>query len=280
MQKLGTFEVSSGKLIVTDPCYERGTWCAGQLDKVRNGTWVGHVMRVDETKSTYPDGIRNAELHAYHTDLKKLPTRWTKTKVHVGVDSGQAGMFDEVKYPHGKHEPERMAEFNDGKFNKSFDEFYELCGQQTLGVDGTENYYAKNVNFKMAGVVDNIGVVSSSGYGDGSYNCYVATQKGQVVAVKIVFIDKRGRGPELPEGAVIAKPHPDKRDFRYAFYDIAVITAKLGKLLDKDDKPVPDPYKEDCDKIDEWNKANANVFPKWETEEERESRYAKYRSEK
>lgn len=201
MQELGTFKVTSGKLMVTDPCYERGTWCSGQLDKVRNGTWVGHVVRLDLTRAKYYDGIRNAALIAHHKDVP-LPKRWTKTKIHVGVDSGQAGIFDEVKYPHGKNEPERMAKFNDGVFNKVFEDFYDACGLQTLGEESTSSHYSNDVNFKMAGIVNNMGVVSASGYGDGSYSCYVAKNKGQIVAVKIVFFNKSANAREIHNGDV------------------------------------------------------------------------------
>ena len=34
-----------------------------------------------------------------------------------------------------------------------------------------------------------IGVISSSGYGDGCYQCYVARDRGEAIAARIVFID-------------------------------------------------------------------------------------------
>lgn len=36
---LGSFDVHSGELIVSDPCYSLGTWCQGKLENVRNGEW-------------------------------------------------------------------------------------------------------------------------------------------------------------------------------------------------------------------------------------------------
>jgi hypothetical protein len=47
------------------------------------------------------------------------------------------------------------------------------------------------VDIGSAGFFDatsKIGVISSSGYGDGCYQCLVARDRGEVVAAKIVFI--------------------------------------------------------------------------------------------
>lgn len=275
MQRLGTFEVTSGKFQVTDPCYDKKTWCAGSLDNVRNGTWVGYVVRCDETgQKPFPDGIRNAELHAYHSDLKKLPTKWTKSKIHVGVDSGQAGIFDEAKYPEGGAED---------------DKFYDACGKQTLGEYGSpDGYYADDINFKRAGVVNNFGVVSGSGYGDGGYNCYVVKRKNEIVAVKIVFIDKRGRGPVIPEGAVIAKPLPDKSEPKYELEEtlirIALTNDKLSKALElKTGEKAPDlnqptRFQRDTEAAMKWNKENATYFPTWITREEMDKLMDAYRA--
>lgn len=38
-----SFTVESGAFRVTDPCYDADTWCAGTLEGVKNGDWVGFV---------------------------------------------------------------------------------------------------------------------------------------------------------------------------------------------------------------------------------------------
>ena len=38
---VGGFEVKSGKLMVSDPCYKKDTWCQKVLNDVRNGKWNG-----------------------------------------------------------------------------------------------------------------------------------------------------------------------------------------------------------------------------------------------
>lgn len=37
---LGTFEVTSDKLVISDPCYHLGTWCMGTLSNVEPGLWT------------------------------------------------------------------------------------------------------------------------------------------------------------------------------------------------------------------------------------------------
>lgn len=159
---LGTFYVDSGKLMVSDPCYDIGTWCQGSIDNVPNGTWNAKIIRTDENSW----GVRCAELHAYHESTNGLFLDWIKSDIRVGVDSGQAGIFDYAKYPQGE---------STGKYGDK-DSFYGKVCDITL-------------DSKLSSGVIEFGTVSSSGYGDGGYNCYYATDKnGKVIAVKIVFI--------------------------------------------------------------------------------------------
>lgn len=39
--KPAPFVIASGAMRVTDPCYDMDTWCAGTLENVKNGTWLG-----------------------------------------------------------------------------------------------------------------------------------------------------------------------------------------------------------------------------------------------
>ena len=44
-----SFEVKSGALRVTDPCYDMETWCAGTLESVKNGKWFAQLgYNIDE----------------------------------------------------------------------------------------------------------------------------------------------------------------------------------------------------------------------------------------
>lgn len=57
---LGQFEITSGKMIVTDPCYSKGTWCAGVLD-AKNGIWDAYVG------VSYEGSVAEIEVH-HHTE--------------------------------------------------------------------------------------------------------------------------------------------------------------------------------------------------------------------
>ena len=84
-----------------------------------------------------------------------------------GVDSGQAGIFDDSKYP---DTDEERGEYGDN------DRFYGKCCNKTMNNEG-------------CGVFDGC-FVSSSGYGDGSYNCYIAEKDNEIIGIAIQFIDE------------------------------------------------------------------------------------------
>ena len=158
---IGDFEVSSGKLAVSDPCYTAGTWCAGVLSNVKNGTWESSVEISDEGSW----GSRVKVLFAHLKDTNIDP--WTKAKFVVGVDAGQVCIVDESHFAGGEGEYGEPETFYGDACEKS-------SGEGNLG----------------AGILKSgHGVNSSSGFGDGSYDCFYGTDKdGQIVSVKVVFI--------------------------------------------------------------------------------------------
>jgi hypothetical protein len=178
--EIGEFTNESGTLVVSDPCYELGTWCAGQLENVATGNWKAYVIRTDEDSC----GVRNAELHIYHESVQNLKAElfnvWERSSIHVGVDSGQAGFFDLPKYRNDNVASSSKflsAERQEDEGEK----WYSACCDQTLDTK------------LSCGIIDG-GVVSSSGYGDGGYGLYTAEGDGRTVAAKIIFIGKhRGR---------------------------------------------------------------------------------------
>lgn len=163
--EIGTFEVVTGKVVVSDPCYEIGTWCQGVLENVREGAWRCHVLRSDD---------RVAELILGHSSGQAVSKRWNKESFDVGVDSGQAGVFDAAHYRDdaATQGVSRIAQ----EVICREEPWYSICCDRTLG------------NESGAGIIP-FGVVSSSGYGDGSYRCYTRKDAaGCVVGIRIVFI--------------------------------------------------------------------------------------------
>ena len=157
-KQLGAFEITSGKITITDPCYEPGAWCSGQLEHVLNGTWHANVFISDEGVW----GDRVAYLLAYHAESANyvhLDTYlWQDTGFQIGVDSGQAGIFD-------------TSVIRNDKGTAAWDAWYDAIIELT----------------NPASVLEG-GSVSSTGYGDGLYSCYVIKDnQDQVIAVKLDF---------------------------------------------------------------------------------------------
>jgi len=156
---MNTFEIRSTQMRVTDPCYDKDTWCSGVLEDVLPGTWVAETNLSDEG----PWGIRVARLIVRHQDYPAAEATM-KTTIDVGVDSGQAGFFDESQYPEG----------STGDFGDTDTMYGRIC-------EGT-------LSETQLGIVE-YGVASSSGYGDGGYDCYIGRNRdGQIVVAEIVFI--------------------------------------------------------------------------------------------
>lgn len=207
-----TFVVSSGALRVTDPCYGMDTWCAGTLSDVMDGIWQAHVgYHKDELDQQWAERWLKGEeerineyakiggeayakfdrerLEAKRKELEAHPGRvaylhivnieaqrhfdhesefdstWVDSGIHVGVDSGQAGFFDLEMFQTMKKEVAVEEEF--------YDEICDLTlDDKSWGVHPT-------------------GVVSSSGYGDGGYECLVRrNDDGKAIEAIIVYISK------------------------------------------------------------------------------------------
>ena len=209
-----TFTITAGALRVTDPCYSMDAWCAGTLNNALNGTWEAHVgyhkdsldmsssveyrarlaekaekeplyygeelRRYDEASAAYLGRIayihivaQGYERHFDHST--ELDSTWELADIDVGVDSGQAGFFDVVKYANAVLDKEDDSASRSER-GEGFQSFYDTVCDLTLAD-------------KSFGVVE-FGCVSSSGYGDGGYNCYVRRNDvGQAIEAIITFIE-------------------------------------------------------------------------------------------
>jgi hypothetical protein len=237
-----TFEVKSGAVFVSDPCYKLDTWCAKKLENVRNGKWLATVEYSNEGSW----GIRVARLVAWHSDLGTNPEAlefFESISGTLGVDSGQMSIFDYDKF---KGDSDDVSE--DGSDPRAWymkacdltnpaDEdgnditkmiafgVYELTGRvldigseewvkfQTdemandeethvlvPGSNPSTHEVAKLNHDKMCewvaehglgrwGIYDDCGVVSSSGFGDGSYDLTVQRDGiADIVAIEVTFI--------------------------------------------------------------------------------------------
>jgi hypothetical protein len=163
-------------VIVSDPCYELPTWCQAKLDNVLPGYYQPMCKIVDKDMW----GRRNSLLMVIHEDYQFKDLTWTKTDHIIGVDSAQAGIFSASTYRNDEHsltqyKPEGSWNYGNFRSEPGID-FYDLmCGITINNTDGWGRYDG--------------GVVSSSGYGDGSYDLYVSyNETGEVVGICIDFL--------------------------------------------------------------------------------------------
>jgi len=148
------FEITSGKAVLSDPCYELGTWCQGIVDNVKNGKWVAILEQSD----------------------RELMTSGDLLPFNGGVDSGQFGHFDYANYRKDETAIDLPKVWEDEWESQEGDKFYRACCFQTL---------EKEDRF---GVLP-FGCVSSSGYGDGSYPTYgIKDDNGEYIGFMTIFI--------------------------------------------------------------------------------------------
>ena len=153
---IGSFFLTSGKVFVCDPCYDISIATRYELNNVKKGKWSFSIIKTDVIEAIR---ILHTENYFEHTDFQYI--------FSSGVDSGQLGIFDIEIYP-------RTEDTGDID-NK--DSFYGKCCDASLSKIG-------------AGIIDNKGVMSSSGYGDGCYNVEIAkNNNNEIVAIKVMFVE-------------------------------------------------------------------------------------------
>ena len=193
------------KVMVSDPCYGLGTWCQGVLENVLPGNYECEVEYKDEGDW----GIRVAAIEVVHEDCGVYV--FEPQDFEVGVDSGQAGIFDYDYYckyhtdcNNGEHvdddwydrvcsltlEHKENPDYEPFDFNFDGLNIDEKIEKLRAWKEYSESYKSsKYIEYLTANSIDGLGFVSSSGYGDGGYTCYTSkNQDGKINAIRIVFI--------------------------------------------------------------------------------------------
>ena len=164
----------SGKVIVTDPSYPKKDATDEKLSAVASALAVNGMLRAKKGKwkacverGEYSSWrTRNWSLTTWHSSYNECPEDgWGESDFNIDVDSGQAGIFDSDKYP---KDMSKVTYFED----------------QVRSVT-TEGNCAGVVRYKNSAM----GVVSSSGTGDGIYECEEHVNcDGEVDGVRIIFL--------------------------------------------------------------------------------------------
>lgn len=176
---IGTFTLESGVMRISDPCYKKDVWCTGIIPNCRTGRW-------EAVTAYYNDGLfgRRVSMLAARAvdssasfDLLDELGDLAVGDFDVGVDSGQAGMYDDATYGLDSiaeslpTPPDKIYGTEPGSL------WYSCCCEAT----DTEI---------RADVLPN-GVVSRSGFGDGGYTAfYHIGQDKKVDLIAIQYIDE------------------------------------------------------------------------------------------
>jgi hypothetical protein len=154
------------KVIVSDPCYPLNEQFGPVLlDNVLEGEY--HTF-VEHTKPGAWEG-RISRLFAVHSNHYKnyKHLSWWKQDQTIGVDSGQAGIFTLDSYRNDK-----VFTGKQNNFNKDESWYGHICD--------------RTLSKEQWGTYEN-GVVSSSGFGDGEYELWLAKEDEKVIAIAINF---------------------------------------------------------------------------------------------
>lgn len=164
MIELGTIELGN-EVYVTDPCYNTDVWCMALIKNLKKGLYKCFGFVSDEGDW----GMRNSRLTIVNADYTDKVLSYDFLGYNIGVDSGQAGFFDKAYY-----EKYHNGEYVDD--NPDDNAWYNRVCDITLNGDN-------------CGTIDNKGVVSSSGYGDGCYSVYGAyNENNELIALQLEFI--------------------------------------------------------------------------------------------
>ena len=158
---LGMFLVTNTRMHISDPCYDYIISGAVTLEGVLPGKYIA-------TRTVYNVGFwnsRTAKLSVQHVDYQNIAPK--NFSGNIAVDSGQAGFFDDLFY-----QQNQGGDFGD------LTTFFGLACSLTL----SDNH---------GGIINNRGVVSDTGLGDGSYDLFTGeNSEGKIVAASIIFIDE------------------------------------------------------------------------------------------
>lgn len=169
---------STSKLLI-EGFVEDGMTEQEAVKKLENSAWHGLSERrlAEKEKEISERDGRVVYIHITHEDntvpFDTTLASFEESSIDVGVDSGQAGFFDNAQFAKVTSAKEDEKAFYDGVCDLTL-------AQDQFGVCG-------------------FGCVSSSGYGDGGYTMYFRKdESGQVIEAVILFIDNTDEEEDEP----------------------------------------------------------------------------------
>lgn len=148
------------KVQVTDPGYDPDVWCTYTIDMLP-GEYVAYATIID----TGMLGRRVSELKIVHKDYINQKLEFKEISYDIGVDSGNCGFFDCEKFQAVKDAAKAVKE----------------------GIDPfTAKWWDVSDSRELGGIFEDWGVLSHSGYGDGSYVLSTARNNDNKVVAAII----------------------------------------------------------------------------------------------
>lgn len=186
----------SNEVFVSDPCYDKGTWCQLKLSNVLPG---GYIPQVE----MHPRYGRNAVLRITHEKYMsgKASNLYFKHIGEAGVDSGQLGIFDARSYRNDQHHVLPAAPYPGLDLRNVWTVGEYSQSQDKPGECWYDHICSHTCNTEESWGTYDTGVVSTSGWGDGVYDVYAAyNDQDQIVALEIDFMaEENPEGDEWPE---------------------------------------------------------------------------------
>jgi hypothetical protein len=164
---VGTFNLPDGNIVVSDPLFRNGNGFNHEL-KIKSGIYAAHVVSMEHQ----PWGERIVQLTITH---ESVPGAVPKTIIGMcAVETGQCGFFEKKDYE--KNHPDTDSEVEEA--SKWYDRACRITLDRGLHFAGMMTSEGKVV-----------GVVSSSGFGDGQYRLFACyNEKDEIVALRLRFI--------------------------------------------------------------------------------------------
>lgn len=154
-KQIGKVNFTKGHVTITDPCYDKGTWCTAEVDNVFKGEWEASVEMKDCS-----DGENRVARLILKASGQKV-TESTRLPNKICVDAGVCGVFED------------KPDYSDEGWNDICDELW--CSD--YGLASTSNAFRCN------------GAWSTSGYGDGGYTAILGTNENdEVVQIIVEYI--------------------------------------------------------------------------------------------
>ncbi len=211
---VGSFELT-GQMRVSDPCYDRHTWCAGIVPDMKPGTYDAYIVRTnDEVFGERVERLvvrrRGARFDISTADIVRGDDEkvywwrpWKRLDIEVGVDSGQCGFFDDGLFrqdysllgKNGVKLHEKLDAAKAAGDQAEADALQKKLDVKLAGLPagfGDNPWYTACCNLTLSSVGAGVipyGAVSSSGLGDGSYNAFACYNgKGEGVMACVLFL--------------------------------------------------------------------------------------------